>query len=123
MSKKHTVFLVDDAKTNLTVGKKALEDYCKVFTLDSGQAMLDLIKNVKPDLILLDIMMPGMDGYEVLKRIREIEAMADVPVIFLTAKNEKHEIMQGLALGPSDYITKPFLPDHLLERVRAHLTT
>jgi len=118
---KKTVFLVDDDITNLTVGKKALSDFYRVFTMDSGPSMLDMVKEIKPDLILLDIKMPKMDGYEVLKQIRDIDHLAEVPIIFLTAQNEKTAIMKGLSLGPADYITKPFLPNHLLERVKAHL--
>jgi len=120
-SKQKIVFLVDDDMTNLTVGKKALADNYKVLTFNSGVIMLETIENIKPDLILLDINMPKMDGYEVLKRIRELDYGIDIPVIFLTALNDKSSIMEGLSLGPSDYITKPFLPPHLLERVQAHL--
>jgi putative two-component system response regulator len=119
---KKIVFLVDDDLTNLTVGKKALSDSFKVFTMDSGEAMLEMVKNIKPDIVLLDISMPQMDGYEVLRRIREIEDLEDVPVIFLTGLNDSTEIMKGISLGPADYITKPFLTKHLLERVKAHIS-
>ena len=116
-----TVFIVDDDLTNLKIGKNALSNSYYVYALDSGAEMLKLTENVVPDLILLDINMPGMDGYETLKKIRNTGRIADVPVIFLTARDQRGEIMQGLSHGPDDYITKPFLPDHLIERVRAHL--
>ena len=119
--KQKLIFLVDDDITNLKVGKKALSGYCKVLTFSSGPAMLEAFGKSRPDLILLDISMPAMNGYEVLKELENVESSANIPIIFLTALSDKREIIKGISLGPSDYITKPFLPDHLLERVKAHL--
>ena len=91
------------------------------FTLNvcaSGPEALEQAPDFNPDLIILDVMMPGMDGIETFKRMRAIPKLADVPVIFLTAKTMKHEIDRYRALGPAEVITKPFDPLTLANRVR-----
>jgi len=120
-NKRKTIFLVDDDMTNLTIGKKALAGTYNVFTLISGQVMLDMLEDIKPDLILLDVNMPEMDGYEVIKKVKANEQTAKIPVIFLTALNDENMEIKGLSLGAIDYITKPFSAPLLLKRLEVHL--
>jgi len=116
-----TVFLVDDDVTNLTVGKSALTEYYKVFTLDSGSRLLKMLEKNIPDLILLDIEMPEMNGYETIKIIKSKPETCGIPVIFLTGKNDDESELEGLSLGAVDYVTKPFSPQLLLKRIEVHL--
>jgi len=119
--KKRTIFLVDDDMTNLTIGKKALKGHFNVFAINSGQSMLDMLENLKPNLILLDVNMPEMDGHEAIKRLKENTTTADIPVIFLTALSDEAMELKGLSLGAIDYITKPFSAPLLLKRLEVHL--
>jgi putative two-component system response regulator len=116
-----TIFLVDDDQTNLEVGNSALEGYYDVFTFNSGVRLLKILEKNFPDLILLDIDMPVMNGYEVIKQIKNNSATAHIPVIFLTAKSDGESELDGLSLGAVDYISKPFLPALLRKRVELHL--
>jgi len=115
-----TIFLVDDDMTNLTIGKKALADSYNVFTLSSGALMLKMLENLQPDLILLDVDMPKMDGHEAIRLLKEGK-YADIPVIFLTALNNEEMELKGLSLGAIDYIAKPFSAPLLLKRIEVHL--
>ncbi|MDL2229307.1 response regulator [Treponema sp. OttesenSCG-928-L16] len=115
------IMLVDDNITNLTVGKNVLSNKYDVFTLPSGEKLLNLLKKLIPDLILLDIEMPGMDGYETIKRIKADKTTKDIPVIFLTAKTDAWSELEGFSLGAIDYISKPFSPPLLSKRIEAHL--
>ncbi|MDR3138672.1 MAG: response regulator [Treponema sp.] len=115
------VVLVDDNITNLTVGKNILINYYDIFTVPSGEKLFVLLEKIAPDLILLDIEMPSMNGYEVIKRLKAAEKTADIPVIFLTAKNDSTSELEGLSLGAMDYISKPFSPPLLLKRIALHL--
>jgi len=119
--KRKTIFLVDDDLTNLTIGKKALVDLYNVFTLSSGALMMELLENITPDLILLDVNMPEMNGYEVISKLKEKETTASIPVIFLTARREEESELQGFNLGAIDYIMKPFSISILLKRIEVHL--
>jgi len=119
--KRKTVFLVDDDLTNLTVGISALEELYDVLTLSSGELLLKMLGRSVPDLILLDVEMPGMNGYETIKRIKGDPATAAVPVIFLTAKSDGGSELEGLSLGAVDYIVKPFSAALLLKRIEIHL--
>jgi len=116
-----TIFLVDDDLTNLMVGKKALSGTFEVFTLNSGERLIKALEKSIPDLILLDVEMPEMDGYEVIKAIKSDERTAGIPVVFLTAKNDGESELEGLTLGAIDYIIKPFSPALLLKRIEVHL--
>ena len=120
-SKRKTIFLVDDAITNLTIGKKALAPYYNVFTLNSGAVMFEMLENITPELILLDVNMPEMDGYEAIKILKAREKTSHIPVIFLTANNNEAMELQGFSLGAIDYITKPFSAPLLLKRIEVHL--
>jgi len=116
-----TIFLVDDDMTNLTIGKKALTATYNVFTLNSGQVMLEMLEDITPDLILLDVNMPEMDGHEAIQKVKSKESTAHIPVIFLTALNDEEMELRGLSLGAIDYITKPFSTPLLLKRLEVHL--
>lgn len=121
MDNRKTIYLVDDDSKFLKVGKKILSDNYNVFAIDSGRELLKMLKITIPDLILLDVAMPDMDGYETIKQIKLDPKAYDVPVIFLTAKNDSKSEYEGLSLGAIDYITKPFSPPLLLKRVEVHL--
>jgi len=118
---RQTLFLVDDDATNLAMGRSVLSEYYSVLTLNSGERLLKALEKTIPDLILLDVEMPEMNGYEVLKIIKSHTETADIPVIFLTAKNECESEFKGLSLGAIDYIIKPFSPTLLLKRIEVHL--
>src|SRR5512140_3746686 len=120
--KQITVLVVDDTPDNLSLMSGLLKDLYKVKVANSGEKALQIAgSGTPPDLILLDIMMPGMDGYEVCRRLKEDAATRDIPVIFLTAKAEVEDEARGLGLGAVDYVTKPVSPPIVLARVRNHL--
>lgn len=118
---RETIILVDDNVTNLTVGINSLNDIYDVFTAPSGAKLFSILEKVLPDLILLDIEMPEMDGYEVIQILKSDNKTASIPVIFLTSKIDPVSEVKGLDLGAVDYITKPFSPQLLLKRVGLHL--
>ncbi|UCE51572.1 MAG: response regulator, partial [Desulfobacterales bacterium] len=117
------ILLVDDNPTNLQVLYQTLDglDY-KLLIAKNGERALDIANKAKPSLILLDIMMPGIDGYEVCRRLKADPATQEIPVIFLSALGETKDKVQGLDLGAVDYITKPFQTDEVIARVNTHLT-
>jgi signal transduction histidine kinase len=116
------ILIVDDVPRNIQLVAKFLtnEKY-NLFFAQSGEAALKQISTRAFDLILLDIMMPGMDGFEVCKEIKKNKATEDIPIVFLTAKSDEEAIAKGFSLGGVDYITKPFNPDELVARVKTHL--
>ena len=116
-----TIFLVDDDVTNLVVGKNALSEKYNVVTLNSGPTLFSFLKRVKPDLILLDITMPEMNGYQVMKQLKSNPQTKDIPIIFLTALDSEETEYEGLSLGARDFVTKPFSPMLLLKRIELHL--
>ena len=116
-----SVLLVDDDPKNLQIAMKILKDY-KVIFAQSGEKALELLeKNPNFDLVLLDVVMPVMDGYETCKKIKANKKFKDIPVIFSTVKDEEKDIVKGFELGAVDYIVKPFFPEVLLKRVQLHL--
>ena len=118
-SSKYKILVVDDEKRMVRFIQLNLEqDGFQVVTANNGSEALEQVRTQLPDLILLDIMMPDINGFEVLKRIREVNT---VPVIMLTAKGEEEDRIQGLELGADDYITKPFSPREMVSRIRAVL--
>jgi len=118
-SSKYKILVVDDEKRMVRFIQLNLEqDGYQVLTAYNGTEALEQVRTQLPDLILLDIMMPDISGFEVLKRIREVNT---VPVIMLTAKGEEDDRIQGLELGADDYITKPFSPREMVSRIRAVL--
>ena len=118
---KPCIFLVDDNLVNLNTGKAALQPKYQAVTIPSGEKLLLSLQKMKPDLILLDIDMPGMSGYDTIKALKLNPETADIPVIFLTAKNDMEYEFKGLSLGAVDYITKPFSQILLQKRVELHL--
>ncbi|MDR1445861.1 MAG: response regulator [Treponema sp.] len=118
---KKKIALVDDDLTNLEVGKNILEPVYSVAALDSGRNLFVSLEEEKTDLILLDIKMPGMNGFEVLKILKAGTAFREIPVIFLTGKDDPESELEGLSLGAVDYIGKPFSPPLLLKRIELHL--
>ena len=117
-----TVMIVDDNIANLKIAKNALAESCDVFTAPSAAKMFDLLEHNKPRLILLDIIMPEMSGLEAIKILKAGPDTRDIPVIFLTGKDDPESEVEGLSLGAVDYITKPFAPRLLCKRVELHLT-
>jgi len=120
-NERETIIIVDDVVTNLTVGMNSLDTVYDVFTAPSGPKLFAILDKVTPDLILLDIEMPEMDGYEVIQILKASSKTSNIPVIFLTSKIDPANEVKGLDLGAVDYITKPFSRELLLKRVDLHL--
>ena len=119
---KPTILVVDDTPDNLTLVSNLLKRDYRVRVAISGEKALKIAQSENPpDLILLDVMMPVMDGYEVCQQLRNNALTAHIPIIFLTAKSEVEDERKGLSLGASDYITKPISPPILEARVKTHL--
>ena len=113
------ILVIDDSPDLLRIVQLCLErEKYQVFTAASGKEGLQRTYSVQPDLVILDVMMPGMDGWEVLTRLRE---MSDVPIMMLTAKGREVDVVRGLSLGADDYVTKPFGNAELIARVQALL--
>jgi len=117
------ILVVDDTPPNLQMLSSTLRDEgYQVSVATSGRQALELVGRLRPDLILLDVMMPEMDGFETCRRLKASHAANDIPVIFLTARTETADIIQGFELGAVDYVAKPFNAHELLARVNTHLT-
>jgi two-component system sensor histidine kinase/response regulator len=113
---------VDDVTKNIQiVGNILSKEKLRIAYATNGESALQLAFNIDFDLVLLDIMMPGMDGFEVCRRLREHKKTADIPVIFLTAKSDVESMLTGFELGAQDYVSKPFNASELIARVRTHL--
>ncbi|MEA1920236.1 MAG: response regulator [Campylobacterota bacterium] len=122
MNFKYQILIVDDVTDNIQVAMNILKEENYDFSFaTTGEGALDLIKENRFDLILLDIMMPGIDGYEVCRRMKKEEELKDIPVIFLTAKSDVDAMAKGFEVGGVDYIIKPFHANELLARVKTHL--
>ncbi len=121
MHRKSKILVVDDEPNNLTLIRVLLSSDYEVSLVPSGRKALDILDKVQPDLILLDIMMPEMNGYEVCRRIKNRHEMQDIPIIFVTAMSEIEDEEKGFELGAVDYITKPIKPSIFKARVKAHL--
>ena len=120
-NEKILIILVDDNPTNLKAGKNVLSEKYTVATAPSAEKMFALLENNKPAMILLDIEMPQVNGYEAIKILKSKPETKDIPVIFLTGRTESDDEITGLSLGAIDYITKPFQPALLLKRIEVHL--
>ena len=116
-----TIFVVDDSDTNLSMAENALEDLYCVMTLPSAAKMFTLLEKVTPDLILLDIEMPEMNGFEALQQLKTHDTYSSIPVIFLTGLTDVSIEVQGFELGAIDFIAKPFSAPVLLNRIKTHL--
>lgn len=121
MAARLKILVVDDTKTNIEVLEGILSPSYDIYVALNGVKALELVHKIKPDLVLLDVMMPGMDGYETLRRIKSMPESEDLPVIFLTAKSDTQSEKDGLALGAVDYIAKPFTPELVVFRVQNQL--
>jgi len=115
------IFVVDDNDTNLSMAKEALKEQYRVMTLPTAAKMFAMLEKIMPDLILLDIEMPEMDGFEALQRLKDNQAHADIPVIFLTSMTDASVEVRGFQLGVIDFITKPFSAPVLINRLKTHL--
>ncbi|MCL2617497.1 MAG: response regulator [Defluviitaleaceae bacterium] len=115
------IFVVDDSVTNLVATEAALGKHHTVMTIPTGKKAISLLEKVKPDLILLDIEMPEMDGFQVLEYLKSDGRFADIPVIFLTAMHDARTEIKALEMGVADFMTKPFSEPVLLNRIRLHI--
>ena len=121
MDKKTILIVEDDEDIQQLVGYNLIKAGYLVEYGDSGEQALEKIKNQLPDLILLDLMLPGIDGTELCRLVRSDAQSSEIPIIMLTAKGEESDIINGLEHGADDYITKPFSPKILISRVKAVL--
>jgi putative two-component system response regulator len=115
------IMLIDDDEMCLDMGMEILKNKYTVYPVPSGEQALQILKKVTPDLILLDIEMPIMDGHEVIKKLKEENETKDIPVIFLTSHTDPGNELDGLSMGAIDYVTKPFSPLLLVQRIENHL--
>ena len=119
---KYNVLAVDDIPLNLLLVQKMLSKFNFQFrTAANGQQALDAVAAQKPDLILLDLMMPGIDGFEVIRRLREDPATADVQIVILSALNSNEDVVKGFNVGANDFIMKPIIMEKLLSCVVTQL--
>jgi len=116
------ILIVEDNEVNLDIFGEIFEDDFDVKMVTDGKQALDVVHDYKPNLILLDVMMPNMDGYEVCKHIREDEELKDIKVIMVSARAMESERQKGMEVGADDYITKPFDEDELLDKVKSYMS-
>jgi putative two-component system response regulator len=116
-----TIFVVDDSDTNLSMAEEALDRQYKVMTMPSAAKMFSLLEKILPDLILLDIEMPEIDGFEALGRLKNESFWANIPVMFLTGRTDAAVEVHGFEMGAVDFITKPFSAPVLINRIKTHL--
>jgi putative two-component system response regulator len=115
------IIAVDDNPENLSALKNTLKDIYGVYPSPSASGMFELLEHIKPDLILLDVEMPEMNGYEAIKKLKSDAQFRDIPVIFLTSMSDEQSKMEGISLGAVDYIHKPFDTPLLLQRLEKNL--
>ncbi|MDR0316773.1 MAG: response regulator [Treponema sp.] len=115
------IFVVDDSVTNLTLAEEALADSFNVLTFSSAEKMLPALQKITPDLILLDIEMPGMNGFEAMTHLKASDLYSKIPVIFLTAMNDEANETFGIELGAAGFIAKPFSAPELLSRIQTFI--
>ena len=118
-----TIFIVDDNDTNLMAAKIALEGAYRTFALPSAQRMFKFMEKITPDLILLDVDMPEMNGFEAMSILKSNEKLRSIPVVFLTAKNDAVSEISGFEMGALDFINKPFSAPVLIRRLETHIET
>ena len=122
MNTRKTIFAVDDSDSNLYVLNQALDGQYRVMTMLSAAKMFTLMEKVKPDLILLDIEMPGMNGFEALERLKANHSYAGIPVIFLSGYFDDTIKARGLQLGVADFVSKPFVASALMDCIQKQLS-
>jgi putative two-component system response regulator len=115
------VFVIDDRATNLMIANEALKNTYKVLTIPSADKMFKLLEKILPEVILLDIEMPEMNGFETIKKLKSDERYKSIPVIFLTGNYDEKNKNEAFSLGAVDLIVKPFSNEKLLEAVSAHV--
>ncbi|MFC6669964.1 response regulator [Marinobacterium aestuariivivens] len=116
------ILVVDDTPRNIQlIGTLLKQEGYQINVAGNGRQALDIVAHSAPDLILLDVMMPELDGFETCRRLKQDAATRDIPIIFLTARSEADDIVHGFELGAVDYVAKPFNPPELLSRVHTHL--
>ena len=119
---KYNILAVDDIPLNLVLVQKMLSRFkFEIRTAGNGQQALDAVAERKPDLILLDLMMPGIDGFEVIKRLRQDPATADIRIVILSALNSNEDVVKGFDLGANDFIMKPIIMEKLFNSVATQL--
>src|SRR5580698_820673 len=120
--RRDTVLVVDDTPETLSLLTDSLDQAgFTVLIATDGEAALELVDHITPDLVLMDALMPGISGFETCKRLKRDKLLADLPVIFMTGLSETEHVVEGLASGGVDYVTKPLVLDELLARIRVHL--
>ncbi|HAI68230.1 MAG TPA: histidine kinase, partial [Gammaproteobacteria bacterium] len=118
----YSILIIDDNPTNLSVLVDYLEDYgFEIMVAREGEIGLERAKIAHPDLILLDVMMPGIDGFETCRRLKAKWQITELPILLLTAKNQVEDLVIGLEVGANDYLTKPISKNELLARLKTHL--
>jgi DNA-binding response OmpR family regulator len=116
------ILVVDDLPENVDVAFRMLDSVgIQVMAALNGESALEAIQRKRPDLVLLDVRMPGMDGFETCRRLRAIDGFEELPVIFLTSQGDEASVVEGFDVGATDYVTKPFRKEALLSRIHAHL--
>ena len=118
---RHVVLIIDDDEIALAFGKEILESKYDVYPVLSGEKAFAILEKIKPDIILLDIEKPGMDGYAVLNILKQSPETKDIPVIFLTTHNDPGNELEGLDQGAIDYITKPYSPLIFIQRIETQI--
>ena len=116
------IIAVDDNVENLTALKNTLKNNYDAYPCPSAPAMFDLLEHIQPDLILLDVEMPEMNGYEAIKKLKSDDKTREIPVIFLTGMSDAQRETEGLKLGAVDFVHKPFETAILLERIKTNLS-
>jgi len=115
------IIVVDDNMENLTAIKRSLKDIYEVYPVPSAKEMFELMEHVMPNLILLDVEMPEMNGYDTARKLKSNDKLKDIPIIFLTSMDDTKSEMEGLNIGAVDYIHKPFISPLLIQRIKTHL--
>jgi len=123
MKRRDMILVVDDTPDTLGFLTEAIEqaDLTVLVAVD-GESALDLVGQITPDLILMDAVMPGLDGFETCRRLKQIPHLSHIPVIFMTGLSDTEHVVKGLEAGGVDYVTKPIVVDELIARIRVHLT-
>lgn len=111
------IVVVDDEEDICMALKETLNQDYNVFTAEDGKEAIELIRNIKPDLVIMDVLMPVMDGFEACRRMKSDKFTASIPIIFLTAKNQFEDAQKGFESGCDSYMSKPFSPSKLMQKV------
>ena len=120
--RKYSILVVDDERSNIRVLNTILNQDFTIYAASDGPDALEAAEELLPDLILLDIIMPDMDGYEVLSKLKSSEITQNIPVVFITGLDSKDDTEKGLAQGASDYIAKPFNASNVKDKVRNQIS-